>query len=107
MTRCGCHSCSNSAMREKRVSRTSEKMISSGRACRVSVLPMAMPIFFSPKSNASSVSSGMPRTDRQHHRIDAQQLQRRRITVFGGDIEDDVGIGADIEPRILGHFAFE
>lgn len=52
-------------------------------------LPVATPMRFSPKSNASTVPSGMPGDVGKLRETDAEFLHRRRQTLFRRQIEQD------------------
>src|SRR5882757_7673987 len=103
-------------------------IVDSGRASRVSVLPMATPMRRSPKSKASNSAgvingsamkvkrsdgrpgpcgSGMTGLPRQARWFDTQQVQRRGEALLGRRLENDRGIGIDGEPRVRADLLLE
>src|SRR6187551_342397 len=85
-----------------------------GRAARVSVSPLAIPILLSPKSSATMVDtegvdarSGMTGERGELAGFHAEQPERGEPALLVGQIEDHALIGRNGQPRVVEHFAFE
>src|SRR3954468_2690419 len=85
-----------------------------GRAVRVSVSPLAIPILRSPKSSARTVvirdsdpRSGMTRERGELPGFHAEQPQGGEPTLFIGQVEDHALIRWHRQPGVVEHLAFE
>src|SRR6185503_18867215 len=98
-----------------RVLAAAASMVASGCATRVNVFPTATPMRRVPKSNASTVASASLRTRRspvaggtgKPREVDAEQAHRGGQPALGRQVEQQVGVGLDGEPRILRELLLE
>src|SRR5581483_10286499 len=109
------HSATSAAIAAKRGPAAAASIVVSACAARVSVLPTATPTRRTPKSNASTVASGSPRTRAspvadgigKPRDVDAEQAHRGRKPPLRRQPEHHVGIGLDGEPRVLRELVLE
>src|SRR5512147_1108114 len=128
--RAGCHSSTRLWTAFQRAAPACASIVVSGRACRVTVLAIAIPVRRSPKSNPSTTSSaitpgnsgegttrtpkgwpadtlGMTRLSGELRGLHAEQLQRCLVAALGRRVEQDLRCGGDGQPGVCGDFALE